>query len=120
VESDALVGGTQRVVPDRCVDLVWLGTRLLVVGADTKPLVWEATGESAGGIRLRPGWPEPSWASPPMKYATSRSLDRLEHEQPGDGGWDFHFLHYSPGQTVEWRGLTTLATIRTLREHRRI
>ncbi|MFI6313711.1 DUF6597 domain-containing transcriptional factor [Nocardia fusca] len=54
-ESDALVGGTQRVVPDGCVDLVWLGTRLLVVGADTKPLVWQATGESAGGIRLRPG-----------------------------------------------------------------
>lgn len=54
-ESDALVGGTQRVIPDGCVDLVWLGTRLLVVGADTKPLVWAATGESAGGIRLRPG-----------------------------------------------------------------
>ena len=47
-------------------------------------------------------------------------LQRLEHEQLDDGGWDFHFLHYSAGQTVEWRGLTTLAAIRTLREHRRI
>ncbi|WP_063060153.1 hypothetical protein [Nocardia sienata] len=47
-------------------------------------------------------------------------LERLEHEQLADGGWDFHFLHYSPGQIVEWRGLTTLAALRTLREHRRI
>ena len=54
-ESDVLVSGTQRVIPDGCVDLVWLGNRLLVVGADTRPLVWEATGESASGIRLRPG-----------------------------------------------------------------
>ncbi|WP_416563408.1 DUF6597 domain-containing transcriptional factor [Nocardia testacea] len=54
-ESDVLVRGRQRVVPDGCVDLVWLGTRLLVVGADTKPLVWEATGEITHGIRLRPG-----------------------------------------------------------------
>ncbi|MRH88194.1 hypothetical protein GFY24_12190 [Nocardia sp. SYP-A9097] len=47
-------------------------------------------------------------------------LQRLEHEQLDDGGWDFDFLHYFAGQTVEWRGLTTLAAIRTLREHRRI
>lgn len=54
-ESDALVDGTQRVVPDGCVDLVWLGDQLLVVGADTKPKVWEAVGAPASGIRLRPG-----------------------------------------------------------------
>ncbi len=54
-ESDALVDGTQRVVPDGCVDLVWLGERLLVVGADTQPMVWEAVGAPASGIRLRPG-----------------------------------------------------------------
>jgi hypothetical protein len=66
------------------------------------------------------GWPEPSWEAAPTKYTTSRSPDRLEHEQLDDSGWDFHFLHYSPGQTVERRGLTTLAIIRTLRERRRI
>lgn len=47
-------------------------------------------------------------------------LGRLERGQLDDGGWDFHFLHYSPGQTVEWRGLTTLAALRTLRAHGRI
>ncbi|TCP53663.1 hypothetical protein EV191_104232 [Tamaricihabitans halophyticus] len=47
-------------------------------------------------------------------------LERLEGEQLGDGGWDFHFLHFSPGQTVEWRGLVTLAAIRTLRTHGRV
>jgi hypothetical protein len=46
-------------------------------------------------------------------------LDRLEREQLDDGGWDFHFLHFSPGQTVEWRGVVTLAAIWTLREHGR-
>lgn len=54
-ESDALVDGTQRVVPDGCVDLVWLGDRLLVAGADTQPVVWGAIGAPAVGIRLRPG-----------------------------------------------------------------
>ncbi|WP_028925803.1 DUF6597 domain-containing transcriptional factor [Pseudonocardia acaciae] len=54
-ESDALVDGVQRVVPDGCVDLVWLGDRLLVVGADTRPMVWQAVGAPASGIRLRPG-----------------------------------------------------------------
>ncbi|MFI1460864.1 DUF6597 domain-containing transcriptional factor [Nocardia carnea] len=54
-ESDALLDGTQRVIPDGCVDLVWLGRRLLVVGADTGPMTWAAVGERAGGLRLRPG-----------------------------------------------------------------
>lgn len=54
-EDDALVAGTRRVVPDGCVDLVWLGDRLLVVGADTEPMVWETVGAPATGIRLRPG-----------------------------------------------------------------
>jgi hypothetical protein len=46
-------------------------------------------------------------------------LDRLEREQLDDGGWDFDFLHISPGQTVEWRGVVTLDAVRTLREHGR-
>ena len=54
-ESDALLDGTQRVVPDGCVDLVWLGRCLLVVGADTGPMLWAAVGEPAGGLRLRAG-----------------------------------------------------------------
>jgi AraC-like DNA-binding protein len=54
-EGVALVDGTQRVVPDGCVDLVWLGDRLLVVGADTGPVVWAAVGAATCGIRLRPG-----------------------------------------------------------------
>lgn len=54
-ESDALVAGTQRVVPDGCVDLVWLGDQLLVVGADTEPREWPAIGVPVSGLRLRPG-----------------------------------------------------------------
>ena len=54
-ESDVLIDGTQRVVPDGCVDLVWLGDQLVVVGPDTGPVVWEPVGVVACGIRLRPG-----------------------------------------------------------------
>ena len=47
---------TPGVVPDGCVDLVWLGSEgLKVVGADTGPHVVEPLGSSAAGIRLRPG-----------------------------------------------------------------
>ena len=73
-EGDALVDGTQRVVPDGCVDLVWLGDRLLVVGADTKPMVWEAAGAPASGIRLRPGDRQAVfWACLPTKCAINES-----------------------------------------------
>lgn len=54
-ESDVLVDGTQRVIPDGCVDLVWHGRIPLVVGADTAPVTWPALGEHVGGLRLRPG-----------------------------------------------------------------
>jgi hypothetical protein len=47
-------------------------------------------------------------------------LDRLEREQLDDGGWDFDFLHWSPGQTVEWRGIVTLGALQTLRLHGRL
>jgi methylphosphotriester-DNA--protein-cysteine methyltransferase len=54
-ESDVLIDGTQRVIPDGCVDLVWLGDQLVVVGADTGPVVWAPVGTGICGIRLRPG-----------------------------------------------------------------
>jgi hypothetical protein len=49
----------------------------------------------------------------------SGDLDRLEREQQDDGGWDFDFLHWSPGQSVEWRGLATLGALGTLVLHGR-
>jgi len=47
-------------------------------------------------------------------------LDRLQAAQQDDGGWDFEFLHWSPGQVVEWRGLVTLDALVVLRRHGRI
>ncbi|NKY58487.1 hypothetical protein [Nocardia flavorosea] len=54
------------------------------------------------------------------EHTIAVELDRLEGEQLDDGGWDFDFLHFTPGQTVEWRGVVTLGNISTLREHGRI
>jgi AraC-like DNA-binding protein len=50
-------GQQQRIIPDGCVDLVWLDGELLVVGADTGPVVFTpaADGDPISGVRFRPG-----------------------------------------------------------------
>lgn len=47
-------------------------------------------------------------------------LNRLEEEQLDDGGWDFDFLHWSPGQANDWRGSYTVSNLRRLLQHDRI
>jgi hypothetical protein len=47
-------------------------------------------------------------------------LDRVASEQLDDGGWDFHFLHWSPAQALEWRGIATLSAVRVLVDHGRV
>lgn len=56
-EREAAEGLAQRIVPDGCVDLVWLGgEELVVAGADTGPRAVELpAGQRRSGIRLRPG-----------------------------------------------------------------
>jgi AraC-like DNA-binding protein len=56
-ENEPALDRVQRVVPDGCVDLIWLAERELVIaGADTGPRsVPLAAGASVSGIRLRPG-----------------------------------------------------------------
>ncbi|HEX3964257.1 MAG TPA: hypothetical protein VHZ03_47690 [Trebonia sp.] len=50
----------------------------------------------------------------------SADLDRLEQGQQDDGGWIFDWLAWSPGQSVEWRGILTLRVLTTLALHGRI
>lgn len=47
-------------------------------------------------------------------------LDRLASEQLDDGGWDFDFLHWSPGQALDWRGSVTVSNLRLLHDHGRL
>jgi hypothetical protein len=47
-------------------------------------------------------------------------LDELEDAQGQDGGWTFDHLAWSPGQSVEWRGIVTLQALGTLLAHERI
>jgi hypothetical protein len=47
-------------------------------------------------------------------------LDLLERGQRDDGGWTFDWLGWSPGQSVETRGLVTLRALATLAAHGRI
>jgi AraC-like DNA-binding protein len=49
-------GREQRIVPDACVDLIWVGERLTIAGPDTKARVVDlAPGSRLVGVRLRPG-----------------------------------------------------------------
>jgi hypothetical protein len=68
-------------------------------------------------MSTRPGAPSRALFS---EAQISAELDRLEQEQLDDGGWDFHFLHWSPGQAVEWRGMVTLGALQSLRLHGRL
>jgi hypothetical protein len=47
-------------------------------------------------------------------------LDRLEQAQQDDGGWTFDWAGWSPGQSVESRGVVTLRALRSLRDHGRL
>jgi hypothetical protein len=47
-------------------------------------------------------------------------LDELERGQEKDGGWEFEFLHWSPAQSVEWRGIVTVGALATLAAHGRL
>jgi hypothetical protein len=47
-------------------------------------------------------------------------LDLLERGQEDDGGWTFDWLQWSPGQSVEWRGMMTLRAVATLAANERI
>lgn len=55
-ERATVAGHEQRVVPDACVDLIWSGEGLSVVGPDTRARVVALAPESRlVGVRLRPG-----------------------------------------------------------------
>lgn len=64
---------------------------------------------SALTLSLRPG------ARSRVLFADEQiraGLDELERLQRADGGWEFDWLAWSPGQSVEWRGAVTLARCR--------
>lgn len=56
-ETQAPEPRTQLIIPDGCVDLIWMGQQELVLaGADTGPrAVAVPAGARSAGIRLRPG-----------------------------------------------------------------
>ncbi|NYE50333.1 AraC-like DNA-binding protein [Spinactinospora alkalitolerans] len=49
-------GGVRRVLPDGCMDLIWIGGGLLVAGPDTAAhTVTDAPGDAYTGLRFDPG-----------------------------------------------------------------
>ncbi|GAA3875586.1 helix-turn-helix transcriptional regulator [Leifsonia kafniensis] len=55
--DSAEVAGETRIIPDGSIDIIWLGDRLIVAGADTHAQVAESRPEFAtAGIRFAPGF----------------------------------------------------------------
>ena len=85
----------------------------------TVPVPGGVEGEQLTATQLSPQPGAPSRALfTEQQIATN--LDRIEAGQLDDGGWDFEFLHWSPGQSVEWRGIATLQALRTLKLNGRL
>jgi methylphosphotriester-DNA--protein-cysteine methyltransferase len=54
-ENGAVSVRPQLVIPDGCVDIMWLSDELVLAGADTRPVWYEPVGSPVHGVRLRPG-----------------------------------------------------------------
>lgn len=85
----------------------------------TLPIPGGVDGEQVRPIELSscPGLPSRAFFT---ERQLSADLDRLEQAQGTDGGWDFDFLHWSPAQAVEWRGIATVRAIATLARNGRL
>lgn len=99
--------------------------------AAIRPLASKLDGDGSIGVpggtdteRLRPLAlsPRPALRSRTLFTAEQieAELDALEAGQEADGGWDFDFLAWCPGQALEWRGAVTLGALSTLRVHGRV
>lgn len=128
LDGDALVGGYTVKFAADFLDAVPEPSRVAAAVERLRPaLRADGTIPVEGGQddeRLTPLTISPRPGTPSRALFTeaqvAAELDRLEREQLEDGGWDFDFLHWSPGQTVEWRGLVTLGALQTLRLHGRL
>jgi len=83
------------------------------------PIPGGVDGEHVAPLTLspRPGTPSRSLFSPEV---IDHELSALEESQQEDGGWDFDFLHWSPEQARDWRGIVTLDALETLHLHGRL
>ena len=76
------------VVPDGCVDLLWVGDRLIVAGPDltaAHPVL--PPGDPVVAVRFRPG-AAMRWLGLPMSEITGRQLDLSAFDRPWARGLD--------------------------------
>jgi AraC-like DNA-binding protein len=74
--------GTQRVVPDACMDIIWDGDRLFVAGPDTTAFLSPASSGQKVGVRFRPGI-APAFVGVPAHALKDTRVD-LADLWPGD------------------------------------
>ena len=82
------------------------------------PVAGGAEGET---LRLLDIAPEPDGPVRALfdRHAVESDLDRVEHGQRPDGGWDVDFTGYSPAARLEWRGYVTVGSVVMLRANGR-
>jgi hypothetical protein len=76
-------------------------------------------GESLSALTLSP---RPDGRSRALftEAQIAAGLDELEAAQQDDGGWNFAWAAWSPGQASEWHGLVTLRALQTLKANGRL
>jgi hypothetical protein len=119
-EHEPAESHAQRILPDGCMDLIWLSERRLVIaGADTGPRLVELPGRlCSSGIRVRPGAGGGVFGIPAFELRDRRPAGRARARRRGSaGGWTFDWPGLSPGQAVEWRGIVTLEALSLLLTH---
>ena len=106
--------------PDESQSLKAIQSLRPLLGPDgTVPVPGGLEGEQLSALTLSP---RPGARSRALftDEQIARGLSQLEEQQREDGGWDFDWLAWSPGQAAEWRGLVTLRALLVLRANGRL
>ncbi len=122
--------------PSEAHDLLCL-TKLLAAAPDqdrAEPLLGAVRSTLQTASFMKFDTDDPSYGLTPLHFAPSPTsiasdwfddetlaafLDALERDQQPDGGWPISWQPPGPASAIEWRAITTLAAMRTLRAYGR-
>lgn len=95
----AVTGAPSTVLPDGCLDLMWIGGELLVAGPDTRPVPTDLpAGTEIAAVRFRPGAAPAVLGLPAVELRDRRV--RLTDLWAGAAGLEHRVGDAAPGRAV--------------------